>query len=446
MSPNTEAARTCALRVGILHGDRLVEERVVTAAQVSVGSSPTDTFIVPPTPGLLRSRTLMRRAGAGYLLKLDGAIDGKLSTGRGRPVQTLAELMATAGAEREVILDDGARGSLRFGELRVLFQSIQLSHAARPQLPPSLRGRFVANLDWAMLAIATISLFGHMGFVAYLSQLDYPRRPSIEDIPERVVSTLIRGRIFPEKIDLPPIKEQIKQVKVVTPTKPRTPGPSHVRTEEEVRAEAIKKTFLMKQNVGKAVAQIITTRADGGSLVTDLIAAGSPSQNVDDVFNKVGSGISTTGRPVLGPRDRSGGPLARAGTGIRAGGVEEAARIARKEERIIKVPEPTTGPVSLDPGCDADKVAASIRQRKGAFTACYTKWVSRDASLAGKVVLLLDIAASGRIHHAEVRDETLHSEDMAACIEAAVSHWVFPDLGCGESHVEFPLFFTPPKQ
>jgi len=189
---------------------------VVSGAHISVGSTAADTFIVPPAEGLGRSRTLfVVRAGACYALRLDGAhgaiegegkAEGKVATGARRPVCSLAELEpAAAGAHHDVLLDDGARGSLRFGEIRVLFQTVKVPLAARPQLPHSLQGRLLNNLDWAMLAIATVSLFGHMGFVAYLSRLDYPRRPSVEDIPERVVSTIIRGRIVPPDPPPPPV-------------------------------------------------------------------------------------------------------------------------------------------------------------------------------------------------------------------------------------------------
>jgi len=202
----------------------------------------------------------------------------------------------------------------------------------------------------------------------------------------------------------------------------------------------------MTEHVHDAVAQIITTRADGGNVVSDLIAAGSPSENAEDIFARVGTRISTNGRPMLGPRDSSGGPTARGGTGIRAGVVTDgrSSAVARSAPSTCPIPRPARQPPS--PAATPTRWAASIRQRKGAFTSCYSKVITHDPSLAGKVVLMLDIAASGRIHHVEVREETLHSDELDACIEGKVSQWIFADLGCGETHIEFPLVFTLPSQ
>src|SRR5262245_13233810 len=62
----------------------------------------------------------------------------------------------------------------------------------RPQLPASVRGSALSGVDWFFTIIAAISFLFHLIFVIYLRNVDWPRKPDIEAVPDRFVSMVVK--------------------------------------------------------------------------------------------------------------------------------------------------------------------------------------------------------------------------------------------------------------
>ena len=98
-----------------------------------------------------------------------------------------------------LLLTDKSRGKVVIGDVTVLFQFVTPPPVQpRPQLPPSVRASLMQNLDWMLVAVVAASFLMHFGFVIYLRNIDWPRKPDIEEIPDRFVQMIV-----PKKIEEP---------------------------------------------------------------------------------------------------------------------------------------------------------------------------------------------------------------------------------------------------
>ena len=62
----------------------------------------------------------------------------------------------------------------------------------RPQLPASVRGSALSGVDWFFTTVAAVSFLLHLIFVIYLRNVDWPRKPDIEAVPDRFVQMVVK--------------------------------------------------------------------------------------------------------------------------------------------------------------------------------------------------------------------------------------------------------------
>src|SRR5437867_2947186 len=101
-------ASESALRVGVVNGSTLVEERLIAGARrVTIGPSAGDTLIAP----LGRSVTLFERAAGRYALRFDEGLEGRLAA-PGVQAVALSDWRAEPGRSPRgrIALERGARG------------------------------------------------------------------------------------------------------------------------------------------------------------------------------------------------------------------------------------------------------------------------------------------------------------------------------------------------
>ena len=192
MSLSRSTAERRFLRVGIMHGGRIVEERVLSQLDdVTVGTSPRSTFIVPWDEVPRRWRLFEARGGR-RVLHLAENMAARIADGVA--VTRVDARGGEATATQPIPLADRARGKVTFGDTTVLFQLLRPpASRPRPQLPPSIRRRLMAEVDrWFALCLALTALL-HVVVVVYLRQVDWPRRPSIEEIPDRFIHQMVRA-------------------------------------------------------------------------------------------------------------------------------------------------------------------------------------------------------------------------------------------------------------
>jgi serine/threonine protein kinase len=102
---------------------------------------------------------------------------------------------------------------------------------------------------------------------------------------------------------------------------------------------------------------------------------------------------------------------------------------------------PTPAPVIAvnKPAIDRATVSAVISTHRPEVLKCFAEGKKKNASMKGTISLQLQVAASGKVHRAQVRS-TLNAPMVAACVVNAANAWAFPSRTGGEvATVEYPF-------
>jgi hypothetical protein len=426
------------LRVGLIQGKRIVEERVLRGGKdVTFGASPRDTFILPPDV-LARTWRLFEERGGRLVLRLAPAMSARVANG--------ADLASFGPANdtRAVELAPSARGKITVGDTTILFQRVRAPVAQpRPQLPASVRRHVLAELDGVFTAFVTASLLLHLAMVVYLRHVDWPRRPAIDEIPDRFITQFVKTRPKPPPTPATPKATTAAAERPPTPTRPapaRPAAPTKAAPTAEERHAALQKEV---QKVGFIA--YLTARGEGDSPIKDVLADGNADREVEEAL-KGATGVAVadsgqlrnlahpgagTGRVATPIGLRQGGDIARADTGGPA-----TERAARGQMRL-------EDPIEQDGHVDAAAIAREIRARRKAVSACYERALKAQPTLAGKLVVRFSLSAAGTVTAVDVDEDLLGSPDVTSCIRAVALRWRFPALAEGPAALSFPFVFQP---
>ena len=104
------------------------------------------------------------------------------------------------------------------------------------------------------------------------------------------------------------------------------------------------------------------------------------------------------------------------------------------------------GPIAVDGPVagrlDEDKLAAKMRVYLRGVRDCYERALKRDPSLAGKIVLGLDILESGRVAEVDLQSDSINSPGVRSCVLRRAQRWRFAPPDGGSVFVEFPVVFS----
>lgn len=438
------------LRIGIIQNGKIVEERLVRKRDsVTIGQSTRNTFVVPASNALPRTFTIFELTPAGYALNFSDMMDGRVSLGD--QVVALPALRQGKAQKKgelwHLLLPERSRGKVIIGDVTVLFQFVTPPPVQpRPQLPPSVRSSLMQNLDWMLVAVVAASFIMHFGFVIYLRNIDWPRKPDIEEIPDRFVQMIV-----PKKIEEPkPVvaqeekKEEKKEAKKdkgdaakKAPPKPRDP-------EAEARAAAERRARLAADVQKMGVLKILGAKGENGS-VADLVKGGDVSGDADKVFAQVGGvGVATTGGGLRSKGAGGSGSL-RGGGSLRASGPGEVGTGERGGERAVKGIVKDSAPTDVDGSLDPSVIAREIRGRLGAIKACYEAGLKRNPNIGGKLQLRFEVSTVGKVTSAEIENDSMHDEEVASCIKSRVMTWRFPAPSGGSVQFSYPFIFQAAK-
>ena len=203
--PHTgSASKPKILRIGIIQGGRIVEERLVRKREdITIGQSAKNMFVVP-SEALPRNWLLFQVHGNQYVAHFSDGMDARIAVGN--EIISLTQLKQTGkiqkkGQSFELPLDDRSRGKITLADMTILFQFVTPPiPQPRPQLPASVRGSLLSDIDWAFAVITAISFLAVLSIVIYLRSVDWPRKPDIEEVPDRFVQMMKKPE-EPKKVE-----------------------------------------------------------------------------------------------------------------------------------------------------------------------------------------------------------------------------------------------------
>jgi TonB family protein len=439
------------MRIGIVQGGRIIEERLIRSREnISLGWSSKATFAVP-SEALPKQWLLFEITPRGYIARFADAMDARIAVGN--EVISLAQLKQAGRIRRQgsawlLLLDERSRGKIAVGDLTILFQFVTPPlPQPRPRLPASVRGSWMTGLDWAFTAIGSASFLAHLAFVMYLRNVDWPRKPDIEEIPDRFVQIMAKAKP-PE-----PPKNQVTKDDSTEEKKPDKSASSgaakntakrELSPAEKARLDAERRARLSEQVRNTGILKLLGAKADGSGSIADVLGKGDVDRDQEKAFQGVGGlAVATSEASLRGVKSGTGGSGKVAdigslrGAGAIAGGTTGAGVTEKRVSGVVRSEAP-----AVDGALDPALVSKEVRARIGAVKACYERALKRNPNLSGKIKVRWTITAAGTVSGVEISDDSMGDSEVSSCIKQLVARWRFPAPSGGSVEVEFPFVFT----
>ena len=450
-APST-AAKVRVLRIGIVQGGRIIDERLVRSrGNISIGWSSKSTFAVP-SEALPKQWLLFELTPKGYVARFADAMDARIAVGN--EVISLAQLKQAGRIRHQgtawlLLLDERSRGKISVGDLTILFQFVTPPpQQPRPRLPASVRGSWTTGLDWAFTLVAGVSFLAHLVLVVYLRNVDWPRKPDIEEIPDRFVQMVVKAKPPepPKQQTKTDDKSEEKKVeKTVASTSAAKKAPvKEISPEEKARIDAERRARLAEQVRNTGILKLLGAKADGSGSIADVLGKGDVDRDQEKAFQGVGGlTVATSDAALRGVKSGTGGSGKVAdigslrGAGTIASGNTGAGASEKRVSGVVKSEAP-----AVDGELDPALVSKEVRARIGAVKACYERALKRNPNLSGKVKVRWTITAAGTVSGVDIADDSMGDSEVSSCIKQLVARWRFPAPSGGSVEVEFPFVFT----
>jgi outer membrane biosynthesis protein TonB len=447
------------LRIGIIQGGRIVEERLVRKREnITIGQSAKNMFVVP-SDALPRNWLLFEASSNQYVAHFSDGMDARIAVGN--EIISLSQLKQTGkiqkrGTSWPLPLDERSRGKITLADMTILFQFVTPPPPQpRPQLPASVRGSALTGLDWFFTTIAAISFALHLTMIIYLRSVDWPRKPDIEAVPDRFVQMVQvkkpEEKKVEKKAEAKKEEKKVEKKEAAEEKKPQQAAPKKELSEEEkarlaeekARADAERRARLAEQVKSTGLLKLLGARADGEGSIADVLGKGDVDRDQEKAFQGVGGiGVATNNDQLRGIKSGGSGSgrVASVG-GLRGGGSIEgggtgAAATEKKVSGVVKSEAP-----AVDGELDPAMVAKEVRTRLGAIKACYERALKRNPNLSGKIIIHWTITQAGTVSGVDVEQDTLGDAEVASCIKSLVARWRFPAPAGGSVEVSFPFVF-----
>jgi hypothetical protein len=435
------------LRIGLVVGGRIVEERVVKRrGTVTVGASEESSFVLrAEVPGPFK---LFERVGADYHLNFTDAMTGRVALANG--VSDLATLRGQAervGRGYRVRLTEDARGKVTLGDATFLFQFVlPLPAPARPRLPLAVKGGLASAIDWRLTMIAALSFLAHFGLVGAMYS-DWSDPIVDEEITAGFLERVERTLPPPEPEPAPPEAQPTD-----TPTEAPAPDVAHHAVTPAPRPATPTEAQPPKAHDIDALMDVVAklniatlTAIDRSN--THLAAALKPGDSVAPVnLNELGDkSLAVNNAPGLLNMPSSAGPIHPSDQGPRLQDMRpqsdvDVTHAGPARPVVVPVDVELEHPIQTVPVANAE---ATIRRliHPGAKR-CYQKGLESDASQAGKITILIKVAPSGEVDSASVAGNSGLSAGVAACIVGVAKRAKFDPPGGGGSMLSVPFSFV----
>jgi TonB family protein len=429
----TRTSSAKILRVGIIQGGKIVEERHIRRPDsVSVGQDAKNTFVIPAS-NLPPSFPVFDFRGTHYYLLFTERMEGRVSIGgKDLDFATLRsqKLAQKRGSVYALQLDDSAKGKVALGEITLLFQFVPPPPApTRMALPPEFRGTLWTSLDHVFFAILAASVLLNFSGAACIALSAKPPDSDVtlDELPDRFAKLLVPPAVEQEKPKEEPKGEEKVEKK-------------EVKKKEKPASEEARKAAIAQKVQSKGILKILGASGGQGAL-KDLLGEGTGTQDVASALKGAQGGlvVATTGG-VGGPRGGGAGSAAGIGDVGTAGGGNVS--LGNKGDARVSGKVAAASPEVDSADVDREALARYIKARLTAIRGCYEKELKRNPTLKGKVVVRFNITPAGRAGDIRIEENSVGSAEVGLCIASLMRSWVFPFKPPDEVAVQYPFLFT----
>lgn len=434
------------LRIGVILGGKIVEERVLPPRQtVTVGSGPKNTIVVAHA-GVPERFTLLSWSGDQYQLHFTEGSEGNVQSPHGQA--DFGALVSQGLAKRQgndfaVPVSDVQRGKVVFGDVSLLWQFVaQPPGAPRTTLPKEAKGNHFQSMDRLFVSVLVLSILFHAGTYVALANTPLPPEVTLEEIPDRYAKVLIPEKL-PKPVEQPKDEGSTKEEKVVEKKASDDKKPVE-SSEQQAARKAARAAAVAKAVQSKGILKVLGALGPGtgGGAVADVFGAGGGMTDVASALSGAG-GIAVATDPGAGGGRKGGGQGGAASIGdLATSGGGQVAYGAKTEVKV-------TGSVAAEEAevdsseIDQSKLSSFIKARMGLIKACYENALKRNPNLKGKIAIRFTILETGGLADVESVANSMGSADVATCIMATMRSWRTQFKPSGPVTVEYPFVFSP---
>jgi len=440
-------AGTKLLRIGVVQGGRVAEERIIKQpSHVTVGASEKNLFVLS-TPNLPPTFRVFELVGDDYHLNFLDGMTGRIASSTGISDLDMLKGPATRGAHGgyQVRLSQDSRGKIVIGDTTFLFQFVASPPIQpRPQLPVAvLRG--VSSIDWNTTIIAAVSFLFHFMLLGAVYS-DWLDPVSDDDVSVAGLIDSLKRLPAPP----PPVEDQLdskadetaKLDKPVDTPKRATPG----------TGAATKVTAAQKPMSAHDVAFLSHDIDEINMAVLGVAATGSATANVlkngdlpSDSLDKAAASAAAVGCCGGDFKLRgTGAPIHPGETGGSLTGVGKVALGAEGPGTVVAVAAPkitaSVGPLAGTGNVsDAARVVANLR---AGFRGCYQRGLADSPDAAGSIRLTIRVGAGGEVASVSPAPSGSLPASVIGCVVARAQAAQFAAPEGGSAVIVVPVTFV----
>lgn len=392
------------LRIGVLVGNELLEERLLRA----------------PEPVTIGAWKVLRVERGAYTLRLGPSMVGRVADGgKLTAFEPAAEL-------REVPLTDQARGKVNLGDATLLFQFInEPPIQPRPTLPASVRGTLMGRIDPRLGVITAVSLVIHfaLALAAWLHDRPHDRQTR----GARAENMAPLEIAAPEWFEPDPVPAPTDNPGVSTNPTPSEITPSSPKSKPQPRVDRPVETDAAKlQEEAARYAAALASAGESKNGLKGEMGFMSPGGDLDDQIDetrKANAKVELGGNGERGPRD-DGKP--RDGT-IKdkpidgPDGPTHTAKVEKEPKGRIEIKSKKTFDEStLSPEAVTKRILDIYMT---GLQRCQKDLLKDDPTASARVDLSFTVNESGRTTSPDAKSEY---PSVDRCIEQRMSAWTFP--------------------
>ncbi len=439
MRAMSQASGPKVLRIGLVAAGRILEERIVKQrTSVTVGPSEKSMFVVQAN--VPAGFKLFELIGTDYYLNFLDGMTGRVALATG--ITDLVALKGQAkrvGPAYQVRLTEEARGKVVIGETTFLFQFVAPPPVQpRPQLPLSVKGGLASQIDWNLTIIAAFSFLLHFGLIGamYSDWMD----PVVNDDLATSLSHMVQTPTEPPPVETAAPDASATAADTAAPSAP-SKAPSKAPSNSTPAAPAATVVAGLLNQAEQARIAILASLTGGANLAGAMKDDNGAPVDLNSLANREG-GISnsTSGLNLPGGQN---GPI-RPGTGpgglqnLHGDGTGPAVNSAATITKVVPVGEANFGGASASvPVSNAEAVLRS--QLAPRARACYNAALAQDPTIAGKLVLSIQIGADGGVTGVSASGM---GGQLAGCISSAARRLQFASPGGGGSTISTSFNFV----
>ena len=459
------------LRVGIIHNNRIIEERLFrSSGSITIGQSPKNTFVYP-LPGFPRAYQLFEHKRNVYTMAFPKGLEGKVSAAN--DIYDLEELVDTGKAKKvgefyRLALTEQTRGKIVLGDLTLLFQFVTPPPPVpKLKLTAAARGGWLRQIDVPLILFLLASFIIQAGSVIsanvwwelrgkYIVKTVQKKSRLFETLKAEVQlkkDDLNKDEPLPEDKDgdkkedkpkeaapPPKIEEKPKEAPKKAPAKKE--GGEKLAAKKGDKGKDKKARYKKQlQNVKKnTLIKFLVSEGgegEGDPMYQNTLKDGVTASKMGEAWNMKG-GIQVAqegdvgqyvGKPKAGSGKGGGYAKIDKGKYKTKGGIKTGKVKTGKKGPEVKIKVKIGGSLGNKLGTgniDKQSVSSVFRRRAGAVRHCYEKRLKVNQGLSGKVKIMFTIGTAGRITNIVVQSNGTGDSALGQCIISRVKEWPFP--------------------